>query len=97
MHSKPFKQQPAFKARLIREWAVKTDQKWPTYEKINPITGKKQLQDYQAHHIIPQQVGGPHEWWNIHPMRDASTHQGGIHGSGSELSRVLRTIPKPQE
>jgi hypothetical protein len=26
----------------------------------------------QAHHIIPQEVGEPHKWWNVHTNAEAA-------------------------
>jgi len=46
---------------------------------------------YQAHHINPQQLGGKHEWWNMHPAHK-DVHQSGIHGSDSVLNQILRGV-----
>jgi len=46
-----------------------------------------------AHHINPQQLRGQHEWWNIHPVHPTQ-HQGGIHGSGSKLNDILKSLGK---
>jgi predicted ribonuclease toxin of YeeF-YezG toxin-antitoxin module len=93
-HRAPFRQQP-FKDRLIADWEKQTGRQWPTYSE--PILDKKggifkKIGDrHDAHHIIPQQVGGPNEWWNMHPLSTGPNHQGGVHGSGAPLSRILST------
>jgi len=46
---------------------------------------------YQAHHINPQQLGGKHEWWNMHPVHP-NVHQGGIHGSDSMLNQIIKAL-----
>lgn len=51
------------------------------------------MKDYQAHHIIPQQLGGPHEWWNMHPLHPTD-HLRGIHGSGSALNQIIKEVKK---
>lgn len=46
--------------------------KWPRYEKDvidkNGIVLAKKGKPYHVHYIIPLSCGGPHEWWNIHPI-----------------------------
>ena len=44
--------------------------------------------------IVPQQVGGPHKWWNIHPLEGGAHHQGGVHGTASVLSKILQENQK---
>jgi len=67
---------------LKRDWEKATGQTWPkTPAGI----------DYQAHHIIPHQYGGPNVWWNLHPVPGGAAHQGGVHGAGSPT-----TISFPQ-
>jgi hypothetical protein len=73
------------KAEQIRsDWEKNTGQKWPTYlengYKKNGGTLYEVGDPYQIHHIIHQSHGGPHKWWNVHPVPQ-SGHQGGIHGS----------------
>ena len=65
--------------KLIKEWERNTGQKWP----IDSKTGNK----YDTHHIVEVKFGGKHEWWNIHPAKKGSEHQGGIHST--ESSKVL--------
>lgn len=86
---------------LISEWENGTGQKWPKYQKVDKITGEKlidkktglpDMQPAQAHHIIPQQNGGPHTWWNMHPLTAGKHHQGGVHGSGSILNQMLKEV-----
>jgi hypothetical protein len=84
------KRWPNRRARLRRKWEKATGETWPKRE----ITFyNRRLQRYDtrlvsvdAHHIIPQKNGGPHEWWNIVPV--AEGHQGIIHGADSALSRM---------
>ncbi|MCZ2991773.1 hypothetical protein NYY86_26950, partial [Acinetobacter baumannii] len=59
------------KNKLISEWEEKTGQTWPRYtEEVYDKKGRVVRdigQPYDAHHIIENNFGGPHEWWNIHP------------------------------
>lgn len=55
---------------------------------IRPTTAKGD--PYDAHHIIEQNYGGPHEWWNMHPARAPDQHQGGIHGAGSPARELFK-------
>jgi hypothetical protein len=71
------------KDELIAQWEEKTEQKWPTY-----IDKKGEERPCQAHHIIKQNYGGPHEWWNIHPAA-LEEHQGGIHGKDSYCQKIF--------
>lgn len=59
---------------------------------IKFIDGKLQPVRHQIHHIIPQELGGPHIWWNAHPLEFGAAHQGGVHGSGSPLNQILKDI-----
>ena len=88
------------KERLINEWEQHTRQTWPTYPKIDKVTGLQEIhpktkmpifEKYQAHHINPQQLGGKHEWWNKHPVQQ-NAHQGGVHGKNSQLSSILQNL-----
>ncbi len=88
-HSKQYTRTKA--EALKKEWTTNTQQPWPTTQVLNPKSGKMEPVDHQLHHIIPQQVGGPHEWWNAHPVAQPS-HQGGIHGKGSALQTLLKDI-----
>ncbi len=96
-HTVSFKNQK-FKDNLIEQWEKNTNQKWPTYEKniYNPKTGKEIGQEgkkYQAHHIVPQQLGGKHEWWNMHPV-PTPEHQNIVHGSSGVLNEILKELGK---
>lgn len=81
------------KSDLILEWEKKTGQTWPRYtedvynEAGNLIRRKGQL--FDAHHIIEKSVGGPNEWWNLHPARFPSEHQQGIHAAESLASKIF--------
>ena len=78
-----------------REWERQTGQKWPTYDK--PLMSKSgrpykdASDDWEAHHIIPKNNGGPHEWWNMHPV-PRPDHQTIIHGAGSALRQIMGGI-----
>jgi hypothetical protein len=85
---------PSKRESLISQWEKKTGAVWPKYPAdmknaaggIHDLAGK----GHQLHHIIPQQVGGPHKWWNIHPLKKGADHQGGVHGAGSALNKMLK-------
>ncbi len=78
---------------LIKKWEKETGQKWPTYDKdVLSKKGKpflKKGDKYDAHHIIENTHGGPHKWWNIHPAKNPTQHQGGIHGKDGVLRKLL--------
>ena len=93
------KQREAFrknKSNLIEEWEKNTGQKWPKYKeniysKRNPkFLVKKKGEPYDAHEIIPNMMGGPLKWYNIHPAKFPDEHQGGIHGAGSVWNNFFR-------
>ncbi|MED2794870.1 T7SS effector LXG polymorphic toxin [Bacillus wiedmannii] len=77
---------------LIKEWELKTGQKWPTYEEeILSRRGRvlrKVDRPYDAHHLVENAYGGEHEWWNMHPAKYPNEHQGGIHGKDT-ISREI--------
>jgi hypothetical protein len=77
-HSKKFDNKK-FKDNLKAEWSKQTDKPWPD--------------NHHAHHIIPQELGGPHEWWNFHPM-DMPNHigKGGIHSC--ILKEIVKEVKK---
>ena len=79
---------------LIKEWELNTGQNWPTYtEPYYSKSGtlyKKVGDPYDAHHIIEQNFGGEHEWWNMHPAKFPDEHQGGIHGAGSPARELFK-------
>ena len=74
------------RASLRREWEQNTGQTWPKDANGN---------NYQAHHVIPSPYGGPNEWWNLHPV-PRSTHQSGVHGTGSPTQGTFPTPITPQ-
>ncbi|AFQ26947.1 hypothetical protein P4493_26880 [Bacillus thuringiensis] len=81
------------KNKLISEWEEKTGQTWPRYtEEVYDKKGRVARdigQPYDAHHIIENNFGGPHEWWNIHPAKFPDEHQAGIHGKGSPSNKLF--------
>ena len=77
---------------LIKEWERQTKQTWPRYteemiQKFN-MSPKKLKHRFDAHEIIPNELGGPLQWHNIHPAIVGIQHQGGIHGKGSVLTTI---------
>lgn len=54
--------------------------KWPSYRKDYMFKGAqlKKGTNWDAHHVIPKALGGPHAWWNVVPSRRPS-HLGYIH------------------
>ncbi|WP_339533057.1 DUF637 domain-containing protein [Pseudomonas mucidolens] len=69
---------------LKREWELNTGLTWPKTE-----SGV----DFQAHHVIPQQYGGPNQWWNLHPVPGGSAHQGGVHAPASPTTTAFPQKP----
>lgn len=84
------------KKKLIEEWERNTGRPWPRY--TEPVLSKegrvlRQAGDsYDAHHIIELSLGGPNEWWNIHPAAFPDQHQGGIHRADGALRRVMDIV-----
>jgi len=79
------------KDRLITEWEYNTGKTWPRYP-VDMKTKKGQPHrqaggNYHAHHINPQELGGKHEWWNMHPV-----HIQDHIGTGGVHSGVLNVI-----
>ena len=85
-HRTEFRKQST-KDALRAEWEKQTGQKWPTYEVQNPKTGKLEPKNYDMHHIIQNNHGGPHEWWNMHPALPEE-HQL-IHGRGGVARQIF--------
>ncbi|WLF31882.1 T7SS effector LXG polymorphic toxin [Bacillus altitudinis] len=83
----------SLKDKLIAEWEEKTKQKWPRYtEEVldkNGEVARRVGQPYDAHHIIENNFGGAHEWWNIHPAKYPNEHQSGIHGKGAPSGKLF--------
>jgi hypothetical protein len=69
---------------LKREWELNTGLIWPKTE-----SGV----DFQAQHVIPQQYGGPNQWWNLHPVPGGSAHQGGVHAPASPTTTAFPQNP----
>ena len=82
------------KNKLIKQWEQETGKKWPTYtENVLDKNGEiyRKIGDkYDAHHVIENTHGGPDEWWNIHPAKSPSQHQGGIHGKGAPSKSLFK-------
>ena len=86
------------KDKMIDDWETNnptpTGQKgtWPKYRQdvINPDTDKilrKKGNRYDAHEIVPNSYGSPHQWWNITPA-DIKQHQG-IHRSDGPFNDLF--------
>jgi hypothetical protein len=81
------------KQSLIQEWELHTGQVWSRYDAdVLSSSGRvirRAGKAYDAHHVILNEFGGPSEWWNIHPARFPTQHQGGIHRAGSAVREVF--------
>ena len=81
------------KDNLIAEWEHHTGRIWPRYPQ--PVYKKDGgiLKDvgerFDAHHVNPQQLGGKHEWWNMHPV-PCPEHQRFVHGVDSQLKKIIK-------
>lgn len=79
--------------KLIDEWEKNVGEKWPVYaEDVTNEAGivlRQAGHKYDVHHIIPQNFGGPNEWWNFHPAAHPSEHQNGIHAANSLASKIF--------
>ncbi len=86
----------AKKEALIKEWELQTGQLWPTFKVGEEVYSKngtllrKAGDKYDAHHIIEQNYGGEHKWWNMHPAKFPDEHQAGIHGSSSPARELFK-------
>lgn len=82
------------KNKLIKQWEQETGKKWPTYtENVPDKNGEiyRKIGDkYDAHQVIENTHGGPDKWWNIHPVKSLSEHQGGIHGKGAPSKSLFK-------
>ena len=78
---------------LIKEWELKTNQKWPTYQQnVLNDNGKilrKIGDNYDAHHVIELSYNGRNEWWNLIPAAFPNEHQGGIHRKGGPANQIF--------
>lgn len=90
IHNRKFN---AIREDLIREWEIKTGDKWPVYkEDILSNSGKvlkRAGQPYDAHHVIESSFGGPNKWWNLHPAGSPMEHQAGIHRADGLARQVF--------
>lgn len=82
------------KNSLIIEWEKETKQKQPVYTNViydkkgNPV---RNIGDYyDAHHIIENNYGGDHAWWNIIPAKFPNEHKDGIHRSKSPIRKLFK-------
>ncbi|BCJ95506.1 hypothetical protein acsn021_30750 [Anaerocolumna cellulosilytica] len=78
---------------LIAQWEKETGQVWPTYTQIVYDKNGKPARNigdfYDAHHVIENNYGGDHSWWNITPAKFPDEHQGGIHRSQSPARKLF--------
>jgi len=85
----------SMKKQIIHDWESHYHTKWPKYEepiyskngKITRMTGG----NYDAHELIENSWGSPHEWWNIHPAKYPSEHQQGIHRKGGYCDQIYNS------
>ena len=81
---------------LIKEWEKQTGQEWPKYDEVILDKNGKPYRNigdkYDAHHVIENNYGRNDEWWNSHPAKSPSEHQGGIHGSGAPSREIFKYI-----
>ena len=79
--------------KLIEKWEEETGEEWPRYlEDVvneNGIVIRRAGDFYDAHHIIELKVGGPNEWWNLHPAKFPDEHQKGIHATGKLSEKIF--------
>jgi RHS repeat-associated protein len=79
------------KKQQIAMWEAQTGQIWPRYvDDLYNSEGellRTAGRPYDAHHVIENIYGGPHEWWNLTPARFPDQHQGGIHLE--EIMKIL--------
>lgn len=91
LHDKQYKK---VKKSQIREWEIKTSQKWPTYsEDVLSKNGsilRQKGDNYDVHHIIEASYGGPNEWWNFHPASHPVQHQEGIHKKDGLADKIFK-------
>lgn len=94
-HSKVYKRKST-QDKMMEDWEKNTGQKWPTYKETIYSKNGKILKNpgdrHDIHHIIPKENGGPHEWWNAHPLEFPKHHQGGVHGKGAPLGKILKEM-----
>jgi hypothetical protein len=80
------------KNKLIQQWETENGMAWPRH--LVDVFGKNgkivaQKGDlYEAHHIIPKNIGGPHEWWNMYPV-PRPEHQRVVHAAESFLNQLM--------
>ncbi|TLX17118.1 HNH endonuclease signature motif containing protein [Rhizobium sp. MHM7A] len=81
------------KDALIREWEAQTGLPWPKHSKTIYSKHGRILAEagspYEAHHIIPKSIGGPHSWWNMHPV-PRPEHQSVVHAGTSFLNEIMK-------
>lgn len=84
------------KDNLIKDWVKATGKPWPSsangIRHGNGSTLGEAGSAYQAHHIIPLELGGQNAWWNIVPAEFPGMHQFGLHGTGSVLSMLGKLL-----
>ncbi len=90
-HRRAFRKE--VKDQLIKQWESETGQEWPRYShdvhNSEGVVIRKKGQYYDAHHVIENSYGGPHEWWNIHPAAFPDEHQLGIHRPGGAAEKIF--------
>lgn len=77
---------------LIKDWELNTGSKWNTYQhdvinkrgRVIRMEGKK----WDAHEIILNSWGSPHEWFNLTPAPHPR-HQQDVHGKNSICTEIF--------
>jgi predicted ribonuclease toxin of YeeF-YezG toxin-antitoxin module len=81
---------PELRNKLKKDWELNTGCEWPRYQDnlyVNKKIYRKKNSSYDAHHIIENTYGGPHEWWNLHPA-SFDQHQN-IHKIGNVAHKIF--------
>lgn len=82
------------KASLRKEWEEKNGREWPKYQNDvynkNGIKIRKAGDNYDAHHVVPLQLGGKNEASNITPI-DLSKHTE-IHSKDGSCTNLVNAV-----
>lgn len=81
------------RSSIIAEWEKHTGKEWPKYAE-DVVNAEKKIvrkagHNYDAHHLIENDYGGPNAWYNITPADFPDGHQGGIHRAGGVIKQVF--------
>jgi hypothetical protein len=80
------------KKELISDWERNTGKEWSRYSQNVYNNDGKVIRRagnlYDAHEIILNSWGSPHEWWNLTPVPHPE-HQREVHGKNSPCSKIF--------